>query len=258
MAKFAKCLATCGVLTLAACGGHGTAPVAPFPSPAASAASAPGGGPAAAVALKVCTGGVAAASDGLVDDFEDGNGQGAPQAGRGGYWYTAADPKGSAISPSGEFTPGEGGAAGSKKSAHVSGKTAAGDGAWGAGFGLSLLPDNQIYDASKYAGVSFWAKAGDKSTTSVRFKVADVNTRPEGKVCKEPGGCWNHFGTDLTLSKEWKEHSIKFTDLKQQEGWGDPRPPALTANQAMSLDWSVSGGQEFDVWVDEVKFIDCK
>ena len=42
------------------------------------------------------------AADGLVDDLEDGNNRVAQLAGRGGYWWSAKDDKGSTIEPSGE------------------------------------------------------------------------------------------------------------------------------------------------------------
>jgi endoglucanase len=208
------------------------------------------------VPLKTCSGETVAAADGLVDDLEDGNGQVAMVAGRSGYWYSAADPKGSTISGAGAFAPSDGGASGSKKAARATGKTATGEGAWGATFGFNFSPDNQAYDVSKYAGISFWAKASDKSTKNVRFKVGDANTRPEGKVCTS--GCWNHFGQDLTLSSDWQQYTVKFADLKQLDGWGDPRPATLAAQHVMSLDWSVNPGQDFDIWVDDVKLIDCK
>jgi hypothetical protein len=86
------------------------------------------------VPLKTCSGETVAAADGLVDDLEDGNGQVAMVAGRSGYWYSAADPKGSTISGAGAFAPSDGGASGSKKAARATGKTATGEGAWGATF----------------------------------------------------------------------------------------------------------------------------
>ncbi len=266
MAMIAKCLVALSASVGALVVGCATQQPAAAPAPAAETApptvqmgSAPDAAPPVSVTLvplKTCSGQTSVAADGLIDDLEDGNGQVALVAGRSGYWYSAADPNGSTISGAGAFTPTDGGAAGSKKAARATGKTATGDGAWGATFGFSFAPDNAAYDVSKYAGVSFWAKAGAKSTKSVRVKLGDANTRPEGKVCSS--GCWNHFGQDLTLSEEWQQYTIKFADLKQQAGWGDPRPATLAAQHAMSLDWSISAGQDFDIWIDDVAFIECK
>src|SRR5215510_9508340 len=49
-------------------------------------------------ALSACPGGLVPAADGLIDDFEDGDNQGALEAGRDGYWYTAHDDLGSEYS----------------------------------------------------------------------------------------------------------------------------------------------------------------
>jgi hypothetical protein len=262
MKKILRAVSTMSALSLTlggvACAPPDKAPIAPASPAASSASSAPAAAPAslAPAPLEKCSNGVAAAADGLVDDFEDGDNHSAEQAGRGGWWYTAADTAGSTIAPQGDFKPSAGGAGGSKFAGHVSGKTAPDQAAWGAVFGVGLLPDNHVYDASKQAGVSFWAKVGDKSGKTFRFKVSDVNTHPAGKVCTD--GCWNHFGAELTLSTEWKEYTIAFSDLKQEEYWGNPRPPALTSNQLISLDWSIPRGQEFDLWIDDIKLVDCK
>jgi hypothetical protein len=268
MNNISRALSTFGALGLSiggiACAPANKAPIAPAaPPPASAAVAAPApAAPAAPVApaapapLKRCANGTVAAADGLIDDFEDGNNQSAEQAGRSGYWFTAVDTAGSSIAPQGELKPSNGGANGSKLAGHVSGKTAPEQAAWGAVFGVGLLRDNQLYDASKYAGVSFWAKVGGKSGKSFRFKVSDVNTHPAGKVCTD--GCWNHFGSELTLSTEWKEYTIPFTDLKQEEYWGSPRPATVTSNQLVSLDWTVLRGQEFDLWLDDIKLVDCK
>jgi endoglucanase len=256
-------LAVSVVTAALGCAPSEKAPIAPDAPPAVAPVAAPGveTAPAAPVsaAPKACTGKPSAAADGLVDDFEDGNNRSAEVAGRGGWWYTAADNAGSTISPQGNFAPSDGGAAGTKKAAHVTGKTASEQAAWGAVFGVGLLQDNRLYDASKYAGVSFWAKAADKSGKTFRFKVSDVSTHPAGKVCKEDaGGCWNHFGTELTLTSEWKEYTIAFADLRQEEGWGNPHPASLSVNQLLSLDWTMPRGTEFDLWVDEIKLVECQ
>lgn len=247
------------MLSMAGCTPAEKAPIAPATPTAASSSAA---GPVAATASaspQPCSGNVSAAADGLVDDFEDGNNRSAEVAGRGGWWYTAADNAGSSISPQGNFTPSDGGAGGSKKAAHVSGKTAAEQAAWGAAFGVGLVQDNGRYDASKYAGVSFWAKVGESSGKTFRFKISDVNTHPAGNVCKESsGGCWNHFGTELSLTTEWKEYTIRFADLRQEEGWGDPHPPSLSVGKLISIDWTVPRGQDFDLWVDDIKLVECK
>ncbi len=242
------------------CGGGG--------QPAADAnsnAGAAGGGNAAAPAageaaqVKTCSGETVAAADGLIDDMEDNDNASATQAGRAGYWYVSKDDKGSTAEPADvKGNMGDGGANNSKKALHVTGKTATVDGAWGVGVGIGFGPAKQTYDASKYAGISFFVKAGAKGTKNLRVKVSDVNTHPDGGVCKADNGCWNHFGKDLTLTEQWQEVKVPFAEMKQQDGWGDPHPPSITPNKVFDINWSIDKGQEFDVWIDDVKFIDCK
>ena len=248
--------ALCAVLSLLGCtcpcaGNQATTPAVAAPS--ATLDSTAG----SVVAVKTCAGSLIPAANGLVDDSEDNDNRISLLEGRDGYWWDAKDDKGSTIEPSTSITMSEGGAHASKFAVHVTGKTAAqADKAWGAVVGFRLA-QGSMYDASRYAGVSFFAKAGEKSESQVRLKVGDVNTQPDGKVCKE--GCYNDFGKDLSLGRDWQEYKISFAEMKQQEGWGDPRPPAITAGKLIQIAWHMTTpGAEFDVWLDDIRFLDCQ
>ncbi len=194
------------------------------------------------------------APDGLIDDFEDGNTQLAPQDGRDGYWWTGTDEKGSAFLNA-DLGPVEGGGSGSSKAIHVYGKTSDAPEAWGINFGANFSSAG-LYDAKRYVGIEFRAKVGTADASRrVRLKIGDVNTHPDFGVCKD---CWNHFGKDISLSTEWKEYTVLFSGVRQAEGWGDPRPSHITVNQLFSLDFSVGPGQAFDIWIDDVRFLTCK
>ena len=215
------------------------------------------GGTPGAADVATCRLGTRPADDGLIDDFEDENTQLNVIAGRDGYWWTKHDDKGSSIGPD-PFIPSEGGADGSGLALRGTGKTAVGDPAvaWGAGFGVNFLTrQNGVYDASKYVGVSFKAKVGEISTRQIRFAIGDVNTHPNAGVCKV---CWNHFSKDLIVTNQWKEFRVLFSEVQQQAGWGEPRPAALTPSKLVSIDWSISGGQVFDLWIDDIQFLVCK
>ncbi len=204
--------------------------------------------------VKACAGDTIPAGDGDLDDFEDKDTQLTRIAGRDGYWWTKKDDVGSTIDPK-PFRPEDGGVAPSRKALHGSGVTVGTDGAWGAGFGANFSTKNP-YDGSRYAGIAFKAKVGPNSTTHVRFKIGDINTHKDAKVCS--ASCWNHFGEDLTLTTEWKEYKVLFADATQEAGWGDPRPPTVTPGKLYSLDWSIGPGQTYDLWVDDIYFLDCK
>jgi hypothetical protein len=206
--------------------------------------------PAGPLAAKACPAAMRPADDGMFDDFEDGATQVPKTAERGGYWFESHDPNGSTIDPSPLSISQPG--AGSEKALHIFGQTANADGAWGSLVGANFV-ETGVYDASKYAGISFKAKVGPTSTKSVRFNVGDVNTHPDGGVCKS---CWNHFGKDLQLTSEWKEYTVSFAELQQQPGWGD-QFPAITPSKLMAIYWAIGPGKPFDLWVDDIRLLEC-
>lgn len=210
-------------------------------------------------AASACAGKLVFGEDGLIDDFEDGDNQGAKLAGRDGYWYTTADSAGSAIEiPSEGFSPSDGGAGGSELAIRLKGHTAAGDPsqAWGIEMGLGFINGNTLYDASKYTAFSFKAKTGDRrADKKLRVSLADVNTHPSGNVC---AGCYNHFQKTITLTPDWQEYTIAFQDLQQRPGWGDPRPANVTPAQLVNVNFQIQGGKDFDTWVDDIRFLECK
>lgn len=204
--------------------------------------------------LEICRAGTRPAEDGTIDDFEDDNLQLTPEGGRDGSWWTKKDDQGSTVLPA-PFAPSDGGADGSEVALRGMGRTATGPDAWGAGFGFNFVSQGGLYDASRYAGISFRARSGPGGATTVRLKIGDVNTHQSAHVCKS---CWNHFGVDVTLTPEWKSYKVMFTELRQEPYWGDPRPVAVTPSKLVSVDWSIAPGQTYDVWVDEIRFLACR
>ncbi|MDP9002972.1 MAG: hypothetical protein M3O46_23010, partial [Myxococcota bacterium] len=146
----------------------------------------------------------------------------------------------------------DGGSDGSAKAFRVTGQTVSENGAWGSLVGVNFMAQGP-YDASKYGGIAFKAKADKNSTKKMRFKVGDVNTHPDGAVCKE---CWNHFGKDISLTTEWQEYKVTFAEMKQEAGWGD-RYPAIMPSRLISINWSVGLSQAFDIWIDDLQFFEC-
>jgi hypothetical protein len=209
--------------------------------------------------LSACPGGLVPAADGNIDDFEDGNNQTNVEGGRDGYWYAAKDNQGSSFEiPSGEFSTSEGGDEGSTTALHIKGTTSSGgDQAWGIELGMNFLnSQGDFYDASKYEALTFKAKLGSKDVDKkMRVSLADVNTHPTGGVCT---ACYNHFNSTIELTSDWKEYTLAFKDLKQREGWGQPRPANVTAAKLVNINFQIGGGKPFDVWLDELKFLECK
>jgi hypothetical protein len=249
--RFGRILAASALTALAlpACIGVSQTPYAG--DPATTAASGK---------LTRCPGFAVPAVDGLIDDFEDGNNQVMTMGERDGYWWVSKDALGTSVTaPEEGFKPADGGAAGSAMAAHVVGHVVAkGDQAWGVEIGGNFMgATGGLYDASRYAGISFKAKVGNpKSTRSLRVNVPDVNTHQDAGVCK---ACWNHFRKDFNLSGEWKEYRMMFTELEQRPGWGDPRPAHLTPSQTISVTFALGGvDSDFDIWIDDIQFLECK
>jgi endoglucanase len=195
-----------------------------------------------------------------LDDGEDGNNQILTSGGRGGYWYTYADKAGTTIVPpagdtGGTFAMSEGGAHGSTLAARMQGKVGRG-GIVYAGMGFSFVDPKAPYDASKFKGIAFFAKTGEKSTTSIRVKVPDVNTDKDGKVCTE---CYNDFGVDLNLTTAWKRYVVPFASMSQLAGWGAPHTAAIDAHKLYGIQWQVaSPGAAYDVWIDDPELAGCR
>lgn len=189
----------------------------------------------------------------LLDDLEDGDGQITFADARGGYWYTYKD-DGSVIEPQGSFKPVEGGANGSKFAARMQGTIGSEIQYPFAGMGFLFVDPKGAYDVSGCDGIKFFAKKGEEGeTVKMRFKLGDVNTVPEGGVCKE---CYNDFGRDILLTDEWTEFTARFSEMKQEPYWGESRP-ALVPTLVYQVQFQVVAQGPFDVWVDDISLTGC-
>jgi endoglucanase len=197
--------------------------------------------------------------DAVIDDFEDNNNQVAVQAGRSGYWYTFSDDAGSTVTPAagakgGTFTPAEGGANGSAYAGRFAGTVGNGAVVY-VGMGANMVDPKDVYDASKYGGISFFAKKG-AGTGSIRLKVPDVNTDPQGNVCKE---CFNDHGVDLELTEAWTKYVVPYSVMRQMTGWGAPLVADIVPSKLYGIQFQVNlPGQSFDIWVDDLTFTGCQ
>jgi hypothetical protein len=231
---------SCGLLCWAASLSCASSTPAPA-TPAAEAAPAPAPSTESAAA----SAGAASCANPQLDDLEDGDNRGAMVDARGGYWYTFKDSLGTTLSPEGDFKPADGGAKSSAHAAHISGKLAA-SGTVYVGMGFNLADPMAPYDLSKASGICFDAKGSGPA----RVKLPDIDTAPEGHVCKT---CYNDFGADFELPADWKEQCFKFSELKQQPGWGEPHP-ALSTGKVFSVQWQVAKpGVDYDLWIDNVR-----
>lgn len=201
---------------------------------------------------------IACTRSAVIEDGENNDHQVIVHAERNGYIYTfrggntQVEP--TAGADGGVFTMSLGGANGSQHAARMHGTVGGEEGAF-AGLGFNFTEPQAGFDASKYEGISFFARRGADSSGSVRLKVPDRATFPEAGECTE---CFNDFGADLELSEEWQHYVFRFEDLAQLPGWGAPRPASVDAAALYGVQFQVAGaGAKFDIWIDDLAFVGC-
>jgi hypothetical protein len=201
-------------------------------------------------ALKEC------GPDGDIDDFEDANNQISVVGERGGYWYTYKDSKGSTVWPApgdegGTFTVVEGGYQ-SKYAAEVKGKLGAESIVYAA-MGLNFLDPKSPFDASKYAGITFWVKRAPNTSPRLTVKIPDGNTDPDGGNCS---ACYNDYGATINVGEQWMRVVLPFRDLKQEPDWGAPRKPHIDPSRLFAIHFEAkASGADYDFMVDNIAFI---
>jgi hypothetical protein len=196
-----------------------------------------------------------AANEELIDDLNDGDRFIPPLNGRSGAWFTGHD-----LSPDAKmypdpdttgFVPSATGDACRKYASYVYGT---GYVLWGADFWFGL---GSPYDASKYTGISFWARVDAGTSTVVRVTFPDKDTLPDGNLCQTGSSaganqCYDHYGQRITMSTTWTKYYVSFSSLSQ-DGWGrggtgfDPG----TLYQVLFM---IPVGATFGIWVDDVAF----
>ncbi|MBN2343674.1 MAG: hypothetical protein JXX29_18955 [Deltaproteobacteria bacterium] len=191
-----------------------------------------------------------ACEGGLLDDGEDGNTQVIDMNGRDGYWFTFMDAWGSTMEKR-RFEMSEGGYNDeSKFAAHINGQLADEGDAVYAGMGFNFTNPKSPFDISNAKGIRFWAKGPGK----IRFKITDRNTDPVGDRCSD---CYNDFGVDIYLQHQWMRYTVPFSEMKQQDGWGD-RAPSLDVEGTFAVQWHfATSGEAYDIWVDQVELVGC-
>jgi len=188
----------------------------------------------------------------LIDDFEDGDSQLLPNAGRNGAWFASNDGSSQQIpSPSGDFLPSLLSPArpGSMRALHTTGANFT---TWGALIGANFVINGgapEAYDISAHTGITFSARLG-KTTAAKMVRVmisnADTTTTPGCLACGD------HFGTAVYLGDMFQTFRLPFAMFKQQ-GWGK-QFPTFDTTKTFTLGFLWGARQTFDVWIDDVAF----
>ncbi|HET9959843.1 MAG TPA: hypothetical protein VFQ61_35370, partial [Polyangiaceae bacterium] len=222
----------------------------------------------------VATGGTGGASTGgattwppeLIDDMEKVDHFILPNDGRNGQWFPWADAeKGATVTPSptpvmASLPTGEKGTApGSQHALHFT--LFGGDaGSQGALMGVEMIQSTDAgqkkfpYDATKYKGIHFWARAqGEEATVLVRLPLRDTLLAARG-ACDDTAGklCNDHYSREVTLSTDWQEYTLLWSSF-QQGDWGLPVKP-FDPSQLVEVQFMAPATFSAELWVDDISF----
>lgn len=181
----------------------------------------------------------------LIDDFEDGNADIMAVDGRMGGWFLSTDTTATATAtpPKGAVLPVDGGKTG--KGLHLTGM---GFASWGVSLGAAVANNlTGCYDASKMTGLTVDLKGTGKVYVSVL--TAGVRDAAEGMR--------NHYKKEVTLTADWTNVSIAFSELAQLGGWGTMVP--FEAGKIYGIDISpvqatAPATTDYDYWIDNLSF----
>ena len=205
----------------------------------------------------------------LIDDIDSEFTPGyiLPRSGRMGSWFTYDDGTSGGVVPAQASPPStvvsaitgwDGNT--NNLAAHATGSGLASYA--GIGFTLNVSSGgSSTYDGTPYQGFSFWGRIGGTSgSTAVRFSVPDPNTVAQGGVCTDDAGgtagCSDYFGKAFTFTPTWQQFVVYYDQLGQQ-GFGTPKGlPGVDAAHMYSCEFQPVAGAAFDVWIDDVYFID--
>ena len=198
-----------------------------------------------------------------LDDMEDGTASILGRDGRSGTWYTFHDKTDGKLNPAeGDppvMEPIVGGRCGT--STRAMRVTGSGFTDYGAGFGFALkygAGKEQPYDGSRFSGITFWARVGETSVSSIQLGIGDQWSRPDGGHCTlepnlGPMACYDSFGSLMTFTTTWKRYTVRFGQM-QQRNFGLPRPELDTAN-LLNVEFGIPpGAPVFDIWIDDIAF----
>lgn len=194
-----------------------------------------------------CVADIVISPDAVIDDFEDGDLSLPARAGRVGNWYLFGDGTGIASLDSLAIKRG----AASVKGLHTRGKDFK---SWGSGLGVDLnnsgasQSSKAPYDATAFAGITFWARA--ESEVAVTVSLPDADTDAAGKTCT---ACEHHYYQAVQVTPTWQRFTIAFSALAREPG-GAPAPTAFKPSGVFSILFRLVG-QNYDLYVDDIAFV---
>jgi hypothetical protein len=159
-----------------------------------------------------------------------------------------------------------GGAVGTAHAGHYAGTGAKTTkiGGYGVGTVYNTAIDTKagIYciDITAFDGVSFWGKAATAGKqVNMTFVLPETNQQDSvngGGDCVKDPSCFNHPYKAVTLTADWAQYSVKFSDAaggKYPAGSANPGAAATVKNVIQELVW-ISLDADWDFSLDEIQF----
>lgn len=203
--------------------------------------------PSAEYPIGYCAEAKAVGEGWLVDDFEDGDLRTLRIDNRAGRWFTYDD-----ATPGGVLNVQVEPSGAGSMALHVASR---GWAEWGSGVGVTMrftVTGEEVcyYDASHYEGIRFRARGSG----APRLAVAEPSTTPleGGGRCTPAVSCNDYHGVYLSLTNEWVEYRVPFTELNQV-GWGTAVGPA-DPSQLFAIHFQMGASRDSDIWIDDVGF----
>jgi hypothetical protein len=190
-----------------------------------------------------------------IDDMNDGNRYIPTTNGRAGSWNVSHDasPDGTMFpATSSVFAMTDTGDPCRKKAVYTYGSWFV---EWGANVWVSL---GSPYNASKYRGITFWAKIDSGTSPTLRVALPDRDTQPAGALCDAtvssgPTACFDHYGKQLYLTTEWTKYTVLFSELSQGH-WGR-QGTAFDPTTVFEILFQISKDATFGLWIDDLSFL---
>ena len=193
-----------------------------------------------------------APNEDLIDDMNDGSRIIPKTNGRVGAWSDSDDgtPGGTMFpDPATPFTMSDTGDVCRKLAVYVKGT---GFVDLGSSFSVGL---GSPYDASKYTGISFWAKIDPGTRNVIRVAFPDNDSDPNGGICNGTGAmsCYDHFGYRITnMTSTWQKYTVSFSQLSQ-DTWGY-LVKAFDPTSVYEILFEIPNNATFGFWVDDIAF----
>jgi hypothetical protein len=115
-----------------------------------------------------------------------------------------------------------------------------------------------VVDARAYAGIRFWARVGQATTTQALFAIGAGSCPPAdagdagdaGGAMRGPADCAQSYSKNLALTTDWVRYDIGLGEL-----FLNPGHLPIPRDQIYNVLFNAPPSTTFDLWVDDISWI---